>query len=152
MFRLLTAGIGIVAVGLLALGCGTSGEDGDTVEALTKAEFVERAEGVCADAIKRRKAAAAIWQKEHPANLVQADLDDAYREVIAPSIAKQAAALEALPPPRNDEAKLERMVKHLSRAGKRIAKEGTSAARGADVAAYLQEATKYGLRACARLY
>ncbi|HXR60582.1 MAG TPA: hypothetical protein VN732_04570 [Solirubrobacterales bacterium] len=150
MHRLLTASITITAVALFAPGCGSSMEDG-TVPTLTKAEFVKQAEEVCTEATKERRAAAAAWQKEHPGNLNQDDLDAAFREVIGPSIAEQVKALEAIPAPRADKAMVVGMVENLAKTAEDIVEKGTAGAQGQAISTYLREAEKYGLRDCTRL-
>jgi hypothetical protein len=151
MSRMLTASIGI-AVALLALGCGSSGDGGDTTEALSKVEFVQQAEGVCEEATRKRKAAAAAWRREHPGDLGEDDLDDAFREVVAPSIAAQAKALQALPAPPQDRVKLRQMVRNLAEGGEEIAKRGTGASQSRRIYDFQREATKLGLKGCVRVY
>lgn len=152
MYRLLTIGIGITAVALLALGCGSSSDGETTVEVLTKPQFIKQAEGACAEIAKQRGAAYAAWQKEHPGNSSQDLIDDAFREVIGPAIQEQVAALEALSPPAGDAAKIDQMVKNLAKAGQKISSEGTRGTGAQEVFEFQRQAGSYGLETCAVIY
>ena len=149
MYRLLTASIGIVAVALLALGCGSSSDAGETVEALTKAQFIKQADQGCAEVAKKREAAAAAWREKHPDDLAPSDLREALQEVVAPAVREQVEVLEAIDAPATDTAVVARMVDNLNKAGADFEKKGSE---GPEASQFQAEARKYGLKICPRLY
>lgn len=152
MYRLLTASIGIVAVALLALGCGSSSEAGEATEALTKAQFIKRADQACADVMKKREAAAESWRKEHPNKVSAEELSDGFKEVMVPSVQEQIEALQDLPAPAADRAEVARMLDNLTEANRNFEKEGAEGAQQPEASQFEAEARKYGLKICPRLY
>jgi len=149
MYRLVIAAIGLAAVALLAPGCGSSSNAGETVEALTKAQFVKQADEGCAEVAKKREAAAAAWREEHPREVAPNELREAFKEVVAPAVREQVEVLEALAEPQADGAPVARMVKNLSKAGAEFEREGIESPEARQFQA---EARKYGLKICSRLY
>lgn len=151
MYRLIAA-IGIVAaVALLALGCGSASDGGETVEALTKAQFIKQADEACAEVAKKREAAARSWRKEHPGSLATEELNEAFKEVIAPSVKEQVEALQALAAPEADSAEVARMVDNLLKVSRDLEEEGVEGMGQPEVSQYEDEARTYGLKVCPRL-
>lgn len=142
--------IGIVAT--LMAGCGSSGDE--TIAAsVSKAQFIKQADQVCAELLTKREAAALAWKKEHPGRVGEEELDEAFREVIVPSVRKQAEALESLTPPAADSAEIARMLDHLTEVNRHLEKEGAKGAHQPVTAKFLAETKKYGLdESCGRLY
>src|SRR5690349_1775426 len=143
MYRLVIGAIGLAVVALLVPGCGSSSNAGETVEALTKAQFVKQADEGCAEVAKKREAAAAAWKKEHPGELVPSELREAFREVVAPAVREQLEVLEALAAPQADGALVAQMVENLSRAGTDFEKRGLE---GPEASQFEAEAREYGLK------
>lgn len=152
MQRLLITGIGIVAVALLALGCGGSGDEGETVQALTKPQFIKQADEACEKVAEKREAAAKSWHKEHPGEVDAEELSEAFKEVLVPAIQEQVDALEALGPPVADRAKVARMLDNLTKAQGDFEQEGAEGTRQPEVSQFETEARKYGLKVCPQLY
>lgn len=147
MFRLIVMTVGVaVAIGF-ALGCG--GEDEAESAPLTKAEFIEQADAICAESAKELQADVAVWKEKFPKPAeVEKNLDDGARQILAPSLQREAKELEALSPPAKDEAEVSRMIESLSKAGKAFAKEGEQAFSRPQTQQFEQEAAAYGLKAC----
>jgi hypothetical protein len=150
MCRLGTAVIGIVAAALFAPGCGGSNSDTATTE-VTKAQFIKRAEAICAEAKKNREAEIARWEMESGVKPTEVDLDEGLKDVVAPSLDKEAEELAALTLPRAVEASLERMIAKLSKASAILAKEGEKGITRSRIDQFEREATNFGLKGCSPL-
>jgi hypothetical protein len=151
MRKLILGSFGLVVAVGFVLGCG-SGEDKATSSSLTKAQFIKQADEACAKVVKERKAAVESWQKEHPGQLDADGLSDAFREVIVPSIQEQVEAFQSLAAPEADRAEVARMVDNLTEANRGFEKEGAEGMRQPEVSRFEDEARKYGLKICPRLY
>jgi hypothetical protein len=144
--------VGILMLACLAAGCGGAEESASTP--LTKAQFIKQADRICATSSKKRDAAAALWTDRLPggASEAEARLDDAFKEVVAPSMQREAKDLEALPPPEADAAKVSRMIGNLAEAGSLFAEEGSKGLSRSDLPAFEKEANAYGLKVCPNPY
>jgi hypothetical protein len=152
MYRLITV-LGILATTFLAFGCGgTEEESGSTP--LTKAQFIKQADRICAKSTKERNAAAAEFIKELPGKSAEAEahVDQGLKQVVAPSLDRQAEELAALAAPENDAAKVSRMIENLSKASSVIAEEGSKGVRRSGLSDFESEASAYGLKICPNPY
>ncbi len=146
---------------VLALAACGGGEEGGSKgeEGISKQEFIRKADGICAEANKRRDAiqeAAAIPQKTGR-ELEKAAVE--YAEEMRPVLVGALERLEALERPRGDEETIKAMLAKFERAFAAIddvaaaAKRGFAATFGdwAERAIEGQNiAFKYGLKECAR--
>jgi hypothetical protein len=148
MYRLIMT-LGLIAAVGAGWGCG--GSDGEaTSEPLTKAEFIKQANALCLKINREELADAAAWKKSYPGGVAEAEAhaDDALRTVIVPYMRRKAEELGALEPPAEDRAKIDRMVRNLSRASETLDDEGLEALTQSGALEFRQEATAYGLKSC----
>ena len=147
MYKLIM-GIGVVlAVGLAGLGCGGSGETASA--SLDKHQFVKQANAICVKAKKKREAAIADWEKTQPEENV--DVDEGLQKVVAPSLKKEAEQLEALVPPAENEAAIDKLVALLSTGSEVIEEAGEKGFSRSGLDVFEQKAAARGLNACSGL-
>ena len=149
-----------VAVVLLVGVVGCGGSDQSTSD-VTKAQFVKKANLVCAEHKKERiKAgnaeynkkvesekvakpgtAAAKAQAEESEKLITALLENS----IIPSLRSQQKDLEGLEVPSSDEAKIEKMLKSMEKGTDELEQEGAKGLLGDQFDPFEKEGEKYGL-------
>jgi hypothetical protein len=150
-----------VAVFLLVVGIGCGGGSGDTTSDITKAQFVKKADFICADYKSKRLAAA---EKEYnpkqrqgshsvgskSTKELEAELEelaeDLLHEKTIPLVRTQQEELEALGAPAGDEEKVEKMLDSMEEATDKIDEEGFRGIIGGNqFDQFEKEAEKYGL-------
>lgn len=141
-----------VAVVLLGVGVGCGGGSGDTTSDITKAQFVKKADAICADFSKKRSAAA---EKEFNAKLAGAGkLTSEVKELgeklldesILPLLNEQQEELESLGAPAEDEEKVDAMMENLGKGiGEMEEAEFQEVIAGDQLDPFESEAEKYGL-------
>jgi hypothetical protein len=144
VYRLITLSAGVLILGVLALGCGNSGEETTTAE-ITRAQFIRQARSVCTQIDKEMEKAAAAWEKAHSKEL---DFDTAIRQIMGPALEEQATRLRTLTAPEEEAEKVNRMLKHLEKAAAAYAMEGTAIKSTVSIETFEHEAKTYNLRAC----
>jgi hypothetical protein len=128
--------IAVAVFSLLGVGCGgggsstsaqtsttnasaASGGEGTTSEAtLTKQEWVDKANEICHDASERKVAKMDAFQKAHGVDTGEPDQHE--REavntaVVLPNVQERVEALEALPTPPGEEAKIRAILRSMER-------------------------------------
>lgn len=148
MYRLIMV-MGMVAITCLGAGCGRSG-DGATSSPLTKVQFIERADAICKKAAEEAEVAASSWKEEFPGGPAEAEKhpNDGLRQVLVPSMRREAEALRALEPPTEDKAAVTKLIDNLFRASETLDKEGFKALAQSGALEFKQEAAAYGLKSC----
>jgi hypothetical protein len=150
-----------VVVFLLVVGVGCGSGSGDTTPDISKAEFVKKADFICADYKRQRLAAA---EKEYNpkqrqgSHIVGAkateELEDELRELAnkvlqektIPILRTQHEKLEALGAPAGDEEKIEKMLDNMEQATDEIEEEGFEGLVGGNqFDQFEKEVQKYGL-------
>lgn len=146
MYRVLIA-IGMAAAVFAAFGCGSS--DSDT-SSLTKAEFIKRADQICAKSAKQRSAEVNEYEADMPKGVKAsaAHLDKGLKTVVGPALHREVEELEALPTPEGDEAKVDAILARLEKAGTVLEKQGSEGIVAAGFVDFEQEAAAYGLKVC----
>jgi hypothetical protein len=144
------ASIPIVLILVFAAGCG----GGDT---LSKAEFIEKADAICARADKTKNGEAAGYQKAHLKELVPLsraeNVEKLVIAVLLPSVQKEVEEIEALGPPSEDKKKVEDFTRAVEAAMKKAEK------KPADVANFYASpfrdadkiAQEYGFKNCSEI-
>lgn len=148
MYRLLIAlGMGVVA--WAALGCGGSGGE-TSATPLTKAQFIQQADRICAQLAKQRKGAVADWEAEFSGGPAEAEahLDEGFKDIVAPSIGREADELKDLVAPEGQETAVASMLRNLSRASRVIARQGAEAVSRSGLPEFEREAATFGLKVC----
>jgi len=149
-----TGGIA-VALLLLGVGVGCGGGGGDTTSEITKAQFVKKANAICADYSSKRSAAAEKKYNE-PVNgagdkASEAEFrklgEEVLEESIIPILNEQQEKLESLGAPAGDEEAVEAMMGHMGQAIGEIEDEGFEGVLGGNqFDPFEEEAEKYGLK------
>jgi hypothetical protein len=137
MYRLIIAGIGAVAIALLAVGCGGGGGDEATAH-LSKAQFYKQANTICVGTQTELKAAFARSKS----------VDAAFFQRLSTLLKQEAEELEAIEGPEAVEVKVEPLIENVSKASEIIAEEGAAGLNDPRVAAYKSEARRLRLKEC----
>lgn len=135
MYRLIIAGIGVLAVALLALGCGGGGGDEATAQ-VSKAEFFKQARAICAKT-----------QETFQTELAAKNVAAVYKKA-PPRLEREAEALEAISGPEVVEEEVKPLIANVWKASHLIAQEGEAAANAPSIHAYKEEAVALHLSAC----
>jgi hypothetical protein len=135
--KLIIAGIGVLAVALLATGCGGGGSDEATAQ-VSKAEFYKQVRAICA---KRQKKLHAVVEAS------SGDVSAAYNHA-APAIQREAEELDAISGPEAVEEKFKPFIAHILKVSQLIAREGQAAANAPSFRAYEKEAFALHLFRC----
>ena len=149
-----------VALVVLGVGVGCGGSD-ETTSDITKAQFVKKANFICADYKGKRLAAAEKEfnpkQRQGPHTVgakateeFEAELrelgDKLLQEKLLPLTAQQLEELESLGAPAGDEEKVEQMLDNLGKAVEELEGENFEGLiAGNQFDAFESEAEKYGL-------
>ena len=152
MNRLVIAAAGIIVIALLALGCAASDSDSASADTpITKKQFINRANAVCAKSKKEREAEVDAWEKKAAAGDKEVDFGLALKKVIGPSLRQEAEELEALPPPAQNAGKYERWIALLLRGSKILEEEGAKGIERFRVEEVERRAIALGIKNCAKL-
>ncbi|MGN6258285.1 MAG: hypothetical protein ACTHN3_11135 [Solirubrobacterales bacterium] len=141
MYRLIIAGIGVLAVALLAAGCGGGGSDEATAQ-VSKAEFFKQARTICAKTQKELQAEIAVSGNE-----AQASSSKIYGKA-AQLLEQEVEELEALSGSEQVEKKVEPLIENVSKASRLIAQNGQDALTDPSIIAYKKEARALHLEDC----
>lgn len=111
----------VSAAVLVAAGCGGSGDDTASSAApkaaLTKAEFIKRADKICEQVDEIQKKAYRNFLSDYPdAEVGQALREDLVLEVGLPPIRSQVKLLDELPVPQGDEKEIKAIVEGMEEA------------------------------------
>jgi len=136
VYKLIIAGIGVLAVALLALGCGGGGSDEATAQ-VTKAEFYKQARAICAKT--QKKLLAEIGASKNP--------DTVYSK-LAQMREKEAEELDALTGSDGVEEAVKPFIATILKASHLVAREGQKAGDDPSFRAYKQESVDLGLTEC----
>ena len=148
-----------VAVVLLCVGVGCGG--GSETSDITKAQYVKKANFICADSNRERFAAA---EKEYnpkqrqgshtvdsPATkALEAELEEIgeklVKEKVIPSLRKEQERLESLGAPSGDEEQIEKILLNFEKGTDELAEEGYQGILGDQFDQFDKEVKAYGLR------
>jgi|GEM_PF-4963784 len=136
MQRLIIAGIGVLAVALLAAGCGGGGTDEATAQ-VSKAEFFTQAKWICT---KRQEE---FWKEIKTSK----NLSDAY-EQLGPILKREAEELQAISGPEQVEKEVKPLIAHVVRASRLAEQQGEAAGTAPSTEAYKKEAAELKLSQC----
>ena len=136
MYKLIIAGIGVLAAALLAAGCGGGGSDEATAQ-VTKAEFYKQARAICAKT--QGKLLAELKASKNP---------DAVYTKLAQLREKEAKELESLSGSEAVEEEVKPFVATILKASNLVAREGQEAGDDPSFRAYKQESIDLSLTKC----
>ena len=104
MNRLIALVVALVAVALLAAGCGSSDDSTtDSTTSLTKAEFLKQGNAICAAGNKEIEEAFEELSFDEKKGPSTAELEEITEDTLAPSVSKQIDELRELGAPSGDE-------------------------------------------------
>jgi hypothetical protein len=106
--------LGVCALALVAAGCGGGSDETSSTASLTKAQFIKKADGICASAEKEIEGEFESFAKEHklseknpPSN---EESEEAATTILIPSIEGQLEDIRALGAPAGEEQKVEELL------------------------------------------
>jgi maltose-binding protein MalE len=125
--RLITMLAGVLAIAIVAAGCGSSGSDSSsgsssdssssdttaTTAALSKAEFIKQGDAICTEGNESIETEANEFAKENNINTkkpTKAQKEEVIVEVVAPDVHRQGEEIAELAAPSGDEAEAEAIV------------------------------------------
>jgi hypothetical protein len=112
--RLIAALLGVLAITLVAAGCGSSSDDSTSAStALTKPELIKQGDAICEKGNKAIEEEAEEFAEENGIDTekpTKAQQEEVVVDVVAPGVRKQVEEIGDLTPPSGDEAEIEAMV------------------------------------------
>ena len=149
---LLAALAALALIAAVVAGCGDDGETTETeTVAITKAELIKQGDQICAKANEQSETEAEEFAEENGFKLEEAteeQLEDAVREVLVPSLSRQAEELEALGAPEGDEEQVEGIVVSLEDAAGEIEDDPGVVFEGKVLTEPSELAEDYGFKVC----
>ncbi len=143
--------VALAAVGAaLASGCGGGGSSSSTTAALTKDEFIAKADAICKQGNQDVNAEAkkTFSQGQQPS---QQQVTQFVNDALIPSIQSQVDGIRALTPPAGDEDTINAMLDDVESALDQAKQDPASVVSGGGTFAKAnQEAQAYGLRECGK--
>jgi len=141
----------ILAIGLVATGCGSSGASSSPP--LTKAGFIKKGDAICEKVPNRYQARLKSLPKNQKSKSPQAAKEEEGLKAAVPPLRTATTELEELSAPTGDEQQAEAIVAALEKGA-----DGIEASPGSELSgpkppmAKFQKLTKkYGLKACGQL-
>lgn len=138
MYKLIIAGTGVIAIALLAIGCGSGGESEATAQ-VSEAQFMEQAKTICA---KTHKEVAAAFVGQGASGT-----EDRI-EQISLLLKQEAEDLDAMTSSKQVEAKFDPLIESVSQASGVLAQKGKDGLNDPRIAAYKQVAKTLHLANC----
>jgi hypothetical protein len=137
----------LLAVAMLALaGCGGDDEGSGSGEPLTKAEFLEQGNAVCAEGNEAIEAAGADLNQNSPPEEIEAFAS----ETLVPEIQGQIDGLRDLSPPEGDEDQVEAIIDAAQEANDQLEEDPSLVTSNEDPFNEANDlASEYGLEECA---
>ncbi len=147
----------LLVVLLLALALGGCGGSDDNVgdEPLTKAQFIERADAICAGTDKTQKSALRIFFQKHPKATASKAVEEEVVVVVGlPPVRTEVKELAALSPPKGDEQKIQTFIQEIEEAVKKGEADPSTMIQGkrgsgGPFAVAGKLAREYGMKTCA---
>ncbi len=140
-----------LAVGLIAAGCGSDGNDDassstgtEASAALTKAEFVTQADAICQQGNDELDAATASFDK----NTSQAEFEAFATDTLAPNVQSQVDQIDALVPPAADQEQVDAILSAAQDGVDQIKADPGALENGDPLAKANKLAADYGLKVC----
>jgi len=106
----------VMAIALVAAGCGSSDEETATTPELTKVEFIERGDAICKKGNAQIEREVETYVKENEINRIsptEEDQNEVTAEVVVPGLQAQADQLSELGAPSAEEEEIDAIVDAL---------------------------------------
>ena len=146
---------GLLAIALIAAGCGGGDDSTSTTAALTKAQFLKQGNQICAEGNKEINTGFEEFAKENNIKEnqepTQAQREELAETVLLPSVTKQVEGVDGLGAPSGDEEQVEEIIDAAEEAIEEGEQDPAAlVAEGEDSFAKVDKlAGEYGLTACA---
>jgi hypothetical protein len=153
--RLVASIFGVLAIALIAAGCGGGDDTTSTTAALTKAEFLKQGNQICREGNKEINAGFGEFLDKnhlHKKEPTKAQKEEVAETVVLPGIAKQVEGVAGLEPPSGEEDKVDAIVESAEESLEKAEEDPAAfvSEEGNDVFAETNKlASAYGLTACA---
>jgi hypothetical protein len=149
--RLAALGVGALAIVLVVAGCGGGGSSTST-SSISKAQFIKKADAVCATGNKRLEAdfAAFLQEKKNLRDPSEADFEELVGKVVVPNLDREIKEIRALGVPSGDEDEVGEIVTAIEE-GLETAENDPKAAVNSSEAVFgvsSRLAKEYGLEVC----
>ncbi|HET8955490.1 MAG TPA: hypothetical protein VFN18_07520 [Solirubrobacterales bacterium] len=145
--------VGFAAVAALWAGCGggsdETGSTADSTATLTKAQFVKKADEICAERKKEWNAEVAPERKELQAadgSVNEAKVEELIQGSLVPLMKEELQKLEALGAPAGDEKTVNTMMENRSKAIADIEADSAAISSSESLTAFATEAQEYGVK------
>lgn len=151
--RLIAALFGVLAIALVAAGCGSSSDDSTGAStALTKPELIKQGDAICEKGNKAIEAEAEEFAEENNVdteNPTKAQQEEVIVDVVAPGVRKQVEEIGDLTPPSGDEAEIEAMVAAVEKGSDELESDPAKLIEGTNPLAQGSKlANAYGFKEC----
>ena len=146
--RLIALLAGVVAILVVAAGCGSSSDS----SSLTKAEFVKQADQICTKGEKSIEDGAEKFAEENNVNTekpTKAQQEEVIQQVVAPEIRQQAEEIGDLGAPSGEEEKVEAIVTAVEEGADELESKPAQLIEGKNPLSHSSKLAKeYGLKVC----
>jgi hypothetical protein len=114
--RLIALLAGVMAMAIVAAGCGSSDDSTDTVVVLTKTEFIKQGDAICKKGSEQIEDEANAFAEENNIDTnkpTKKEQEEVISGVLGPALQKQADEISALAAPDGDSEKVEAILAAL---------------------------------------
>jgi hypothetical protein len=151
--RLIMMLAGVMAIAIVAAGCGSSSDDSTkTTAALTKAELIAQGDAICKKgnaAIEREADEFAEDNNVDTEKPTRAQQEEVIIDVVAPGVRKQGEEISELTPPSGDEAEIEAVVAAVEKGSDEMESDPSKLIEGkSPLAEGSKLANNYGFEEC----
>jgi hypothetical protein len=149
----ITVLVALVAISMIAAGCGGGDDSSSDSSSITKAQFIKQADAICEKGNKENEAEFEEFAEEK--NLsenkepTKAQQEEAITDIVAPGVQKQIEEIDALGAPEGDEKQVEAIVTSVEEGVEEIEENPGSLIKGENpLGKGSKLAKEYGLKAC----
>jgi uncharacterized protein with von Willebrand factor type A (vWA) domain len=149
----ITVLVALVAISMIAAGCGGGDDSSSDSSSITKAQFIKQADAICEKGNKENEAEFEEFAEEK--NLsenkepTKAQQEEAITDIVAPGVQKQIEEIDALGAPKGDEKQVEAIVTSVEEGVEEIEENPGSLIKGENpLGKGSKLAKEYGLKAC----
>jgi hypothetical protein len=150
--RLIVLLAGVVAIAVVAAGCGSSSDDStETTAALTKAVFIKQGDAICVKGDKSLEAEADEFAKENDIDTnkpTTEQQEEVVSDVVGPAIREQGEEIDALGAPSGDEEQVEAIVAAVTSGAEEMEADPSSLTDKNPLAEATKLAKEYGFKSC----
>jgi hypothetical protein len=127
--RLIALLAGVMAIAIVAAGCGSSSDSTDTTVTLTKVEFIKQGDAICKKGSEQIEDEANSFAKENNIDTnkpTKEEQEEVISGVLGPALQNQADEISALGAPDGEEEKTEAIVEALESGAEELEEDPAS--------------------------